>query len=113
MDRRHIAVTPEPPFIEIRMRRPERRNALSEEHLREWVHAVAVYNGSTMKLYLNGSEVGSMAASGTLTGNGSVPIAIGRNPQVYGAFDGNIDQVRIYNRALSTTEVNALYTHGQ
>jgi enoyl-CoA hydratase/carnithine racemase len=37
---RHIAVTEEPPFVEIRMRRPERRNALSEEHLRELLHAV-------------------------------------------------------------------------
>jgi enoyl-CoA hydratase/carnithine racemase len=37
---RHLAVTAEPPFVEIRMRRPERRNALSEEHLRELLHAV-------------------------------------------------------------------------
>jgi enoyl-CoA hydratase/carnithine racemase len=37
---RHIAVTGEGPFVEIRMRRPERRNALSEEHLRELLDAV-------------------------------------------------------------------------
>jgi len=36
----HIAVTGETPFVEIRMRRPERRNALSEPHLRELLHAV-------------------------------------------------------------------------
>jgi enoyl-CoA hydratase/carnithine racemase len=36
----HIAVSGEPPFVEIRMRRPERRNALSEPHLRELLHAV-------------------------------------------------------------------------
>jgi len=40
MDYRHIAVTEEKPFVEIRMRRPERRNALSEDHLRELLHAV-------------------------------------------------------------------------
>ena len=53
MDYRHIAVTPEPPFVEIRMRRPERRNALSEEHLREWIHAVAeVGKGPALGLIL-------------------------------------------------------------
>jgi enoyl-CoA hydratase/carnithine racemase len=53
VDFRHIAVTPEPPFVEIRMRRPERRNALSEEHLREWVHAVAeVGKGPALGLIL-------------------------------------------------------------
>lgn len=40
MEYEHIAVTDEPPFVEIRMRRPERRNALSEAHLRELLHAV-------------------------------------------------------------------------
>jgi enoyl-CoA hydratase/carnithine racemase len=37
---RHVAVREEPPFVELRMRRPERRNALSEEHLRELLRAV-------------------------------------------------------------------------
>jgi enoyl-CoA hydratase/carnithine racemase len=37
---RHIAVREEAPFLQIRMCRPERRNALSEEHLRELLHAV-------------------------------------------------------------------------
>lgn len=40
MDYRHITICDEPPFVEVRMRRPERRNALSEEHLRELLHAV-------------------------------------------------------------------------
>jgi enoyl-CoA hydratase/carnithine racemase len=37
---RHIAVSEEAPFVQLRMCRPERRNALSEEHLRELLHAV-------------------------------------------------------------------------
>jgi enoyl-CoA hydratase/carnithine racemase len=40
MEYRHIAVGEEESFALIRMRRPERRNALSEEHLRELLHAV-------------------------------------------------------------------------
>lgn len=53
MDYRHIAVTEEGPFVEVRMRRPERRNALSEEHLRELLHAVqAVGRGGARGLIL-------------------------------------------------------------
>jgi enoyl-CoA hydratase/carnithine racemase len=53
VDYRHLAVTAEPPFVEIRMRRPERRNALSEEHLREWLHAVGeVAHGDALGLIL-------------------------------------------------------------
>jgi enoyl-CoA hydratase/carnithine racemase len=37
---RHLSVAEEAPYVEIRMCRPERRNALSEEHLRELLHAV-------------------------------------------------------------------------
>ena len=40
MEYRHIAVGEEESFALVRMRRPERRNALSEEHLRELLHAV-------------------------------------------------------------------------
>jgi enoyl-CoA hydratase/carnithine racemase len=40
MDYHHLAVTDEHPFVEIRMRRPAQRNALSEEHLRELLDAV-------------------------------------------------------------------------
>jgi Concanavalin A-like lectin/glucanases superfamily len=79
----------------------------------QWVHAVATYNGSTMRLYLNGVLVGSMAAAGSMTGNTNVPVAIGRNPQAYGPFDGTLDQVRIYNRELAPSEISALYSAGQ
>lgn len=46
MDYRYIAVTEAKPFVEIRMRRPERRNALSEEHLRELLFAVRAVGAS-------------------------------------------------------------------
>lgn len=46
----------------------------------QWYCAAAVYNGSTMKLYLNGVEVGSSSKSGTLNTNAAVPVYIGDNP---------------------------------
>jgi hypothetical protein len=78
----------------------------------QWVHAVARYNGSRMTLYLNGVQVGSLAATGAMTGNSNVPVAIGRNPQPYAAFDGTIDEIRIYTRALNTNEIRSLHASG-
>ena len=74
----------------------------------KWVHAVATYDGTAMRLYQDGVEVGSLAVSGSITGNSAVPVWIGLNPDGAGRFDGIIDQVRIYNRALSLAEISSL-----
>jgi len=71
-----------------------------------WYHAAAVYNGSSMKIYLNGQEIGSISKSGSLATSNNTPVWIGNNPLFADrAFDGNIDEVRIYNRALSASEI--------
>lgn len=77
-----------------------------------WYHAAAVYDGTNMKLYLNGSEVGSVSKAGTISINASVSAWIGCNPPTAGSnsFDGRIDEVRIYNRALTQNEISALYS---
>ena len=74
----------------------------------EWTHVAAVYNGSTMKLYKNGSEAGSMAKAGLVSVDGTIPVWIGANPGGELGWDGIIDEVRIYNRALAASEVQAL-----
>jgi chitodextrinase len=71
-----------------------------------WYHAAAVYDGSAMKLYLNGSEVGSVAKTGAVATDSSVAVNIGRNPNSYGYLLGAADDVRIYERALSATEIS-------
>ncbi len=72
-----------------------------------WYHAAAVYDGSTMKLYLDGNEVGSLAKSGALDTNSAIAAWIGGNPG--GAserpWDGFIDDVRIWNVARTQTEI--------
>ncbi|MBN2202061.1 chitobiase/beta-hexosaminidase C-terminal domain-containing protein, partial [bacterium] len=75
-----------------------------------WTHAAAVYDGSAMILYLNGTEVGSVSKTGTLDTNAGVDAWIGCNPPTAGsnAFDGLIDEVRIYDRALAPGEIAAL-----
>ena len=75
-----------------------------------WVHVAAVYDGSAMRLYLNGVEVGSSSKSGLITTDSSVPVWIGGSPS--GAtdrpWDGRIADVRIYERALTAEEIQQL-----
>ena len=73
----------------------------------QWVHYVATWDGRTMKVYWDGQEKGSALATCPLppaTGN-----YIGRQGAIGWYFHGAIDQVHVYNRALSQAEVTELY----
>lgn len=80
----------------------------------QWYHIVGVYNGSTASIYVNGTLAGTPAnLSGTI-GASAVDLNIGRNPSYAGDYlKGLADDVRLYNRALSATEVKQLYLLGQ
>src|SRR6266511_2345977 len=70
-----------------------------------WTHLAATYDGSALKLYVNGSQVGSIPVSG-LIGTSSQPLRIGGN-NIWGEwFQGKLDDLRIYNRALTAAEIN-------
>ncbi|MEM7165196.1 MAG: immunoglobulin domain-containing protein [Planctomycetota bacterium] len=75
-----------------------------------WIHVAAVYDGTTLRLYQNGVEVGSTPLTGTVAGQPNKSVAIGNQPPTAGSrpFDGAIDDVRVYSRALSVSEVTAL-----
>jgi hypothetical protein len=71
-----------------------------------WTHLAATYDGATLRLYVNGSQVGSRAVSGALLASTGA-LRIGGN-SIWGEyFQGRIDEVRIYNRALGLTEIQA------
>ena len=79
----------------------------------QWIHLVQVFDdaGNTMKLYVNGMEAASAPANFSLDFDGS-PFLIGadlENNSLAFYFGGKIDEVKIYNRALSATEVLAWY----
>jgi PKD repeat protein len=68
-----------------------------------WTHVALTYDGSELQLYVNGTSVADAAVSGTIETNSS-PLRIGGN--AYGEFfNGRIDDVRVYNRALSQAEI--------
>ena len=75
-----------------------------------WSYLTATYDGSLLRVYVNGTQVSSVAASGSIsTSTGALRIG-GNN--VWGEwFNGWIDEVRIYNRALSAAEIqNDMFT---
>ena len=71
-----------------------------------WTHVAVVYDGTTLKLYQNGTEVGSLAKTGSI-GASSAPMHIGRSPEGSNYFDGTLDDVRIYPVALSRDDILA------
>ena len=73
-----------------------------------WYHMVGVYQGGSMTFYVNGAAVGTnlYTHTGALTAN--LPFWIGRG--VAGnQFNGTIDEVAVWNRALSAVEIGILY----
>jgi len=76
--------------------------------LNTWYHAAATYDGSNMRLFLNGVQVGSVAKSGPLSSGPNVAVNIGRSPEGSNYLSGAIDDVRIYSSALTSAEVAAL-----
>jgi len=72
-----------------------------------WTHVAATWDGETMRIHKNGVEVGSLAKGGTLSTDSTVKVAIGNQPADTGdrPFDGLIDDVRIYDQALSQEEI--------
>ena len=85
----------------------------------QWYYAVLTYDNPTLKLYLNGEE--DTAGSNTLTG----PIAYDKTDSPYNAlcmgaesgggssFHGYIDEIAIFNRALSPEEIKQRYRAGK
>ena len=79
--------------------------------LNAWHHVVATWDGAMLRLYLDGELQGETPRTGKSNPN-PYPVMIGNfeYPSCHGTcFGGLIDEVRIYNRALSAAEVEGRY----
>jgi hypothetical protein len=80
-----------------------------------WQHVVVTQASTSAppKIYCNGAEVqyeSTAVGSGSLQGDGELNLYIGGRVYLGGAyFNGSMDDVRVYNYALSTGEITALY----
>jgi hypothetical protein len=77
----------------------------------EWTHVAATYDGSKVRLYVNGKEDSSLSAAGPIAASDMDLIVGGmwfRSNQAAEFFMGDLDDVRVYNRALSGLEVGAV-----
>lgn len=78
--------------------------------INKWMHVGFTYDGTTLLGYLNGVQIGTATVPGTMGSGGNINIGGQSN---FRLFEGKIDDVRNYNRALSATEVKALYNLGR
>ncbi|QKG53346.1 LamG-like jellyroll fold domain-containing protein [Hymenobacter sp. BRD67] len=76
--------------------------AITQNH---WTHVGATWDGTTLKLYVNGVAVA--ATPGSLAIATAEPLQIGRSAAYNQAFNGRLDEVRIYNAALTAAQVQA------
>ena len=74
-----------------------------------WHHVVGVYDGGSLRLYIDGVERASVAATGNIADSSARSLNIGRFSEGGNLLKGAIDDVQIYNRALSPTEIQQLY----
>ena len=69
-----------------------------------WTNVAFVYDGDTERLYVDGSVVATHAARGRVEISGN-PLWIGGNRPYGEHFEGLIDEVRVYDRALSARQI--------
>jgi hypothetical protein len=72
--------------------------------LNTWTHLAATYDGTLLRMYVDGTLVGTVTVGGDLSDTGDV-LRIGGNSTWGEYFSGLIDDVRIYNRALTADEI--------
>lgn len=77
--------------------------------LDRWYHVATVFDGSTLRFFLDGVAVDTVAMALTIVQDAR-PLTIGADtPGVLEIFNGRIDELRIYDRALGNEEIADLY----
>jgi Concanavalin A-like lectin/glucanases superfamily/Pectate lyase superfamily protein/K319L-like, PKD domain len=71
-----------------------------------WAHLALTYDGSTLRLYVNGTPVSTLPRSGSMA-TSSNPLQIGGDSIFGQFFSGVIDEVRVYNVALSAAQIQS------
>jgi concanavalin A-like lectin/glucanase superfamily protein len=80
----------------------------------QWHYVVVTFGGTTVLLYIDGTQVGSFPATGeSPESSGIKPVRVGANSRITppgNFFIGSIDEVRVWNDDLTPTEVSNAFT---
>jgi hypothetical protein len=72
-----------------------------------WTHLALTFDNGALRLYVNGVERSSAAFTGVIAQSPGAPLRIGGNSVLGEWFAGQIDDVRVYKRALTAAEIAA------
>ncbi len=78
-----------------------------------WRYVAATFDGAAYRVYVDGREVGSLDKPGKLVVGKKAPVMIGSSGGTGEFFDGMLDDLRVYSRALSSEEIATLYREGR
>jgi Ca2+-binding RTX toxin-like protein len=107
------AATPPAGYVRTSAGGPDRGiQGLARLALNTWSHIAVTYTtavgGSTLRFYVNGGLVRTVTGTNQPIQQGNQPLRIGNsNAVISEGFNGMIDEVRVYNRALSAAEITA------
>lgn len=82
----------------------------------EWTHFAAVFDGAQMRLYINGSLATSQSSTVSIPPSGTINFALGTGTgDIMGtladdAYNGLLDEIAVYDEALSTQQIAQHYT---
>jgi hypothetical protein len=72
--------------------------------LNTWSHVATTYDGTTIRIYVNGVQVGTKAQSGPLV-TSTQPLRFGGDALWPEWFKGSLDEIRVYDHALTAAEI--------
>jgi concanavalin A-like lectin/glucanase superfamily protein len=78
----------------------------------QWYHVAMTWDGSAVALYVDGNLILSLPVLPDTISYDSNNAAIGRHSTGGGSFDGRIDEVELFNRALSASEIQSIFNAG-
>ncbi|MHC4144998.1 MAG: LamG domain-containing protein [Planctomycetota bacterium] len=70
----------------------------------EWQHVAGTYDGTVMRAFLNGEQVGELPLTGDIIANPILPTVGGRSDTAV-SFDGAIDEVKVFDQALTPLDI--------
>ena len=79
--------------------------------LSAWNHVMCTYDGANIKTYLNGSLVGTTAQTNNITAASSI-LYMGQNSSNAQRVTGQLDDLRVYNNALTAPQIKTLMNEG-